>query len=242
MDTVTPPDLLTTSAPRDDASGQQALIDAAVTRRGFLRGAALAGTGLVAVTVAACAPGTAQVWKYAAPAPVPGGSPAPAASAAVSPAASPSPAPSTSTTPSAAPTVAPSASPAANIPAGWSEHDINARQVVRRYLGKIAPALKGVYGDAAFAKLADILAAGENYPELAAVPEFAQVPQGNEQVAPKIVGGVKVFELSIDEIDHKIDATKAPLKALGYNKIWPGPQLRVTEGDKVRAVFTNNLK
>ena len=34
---------------------------------------------------------------------------------------------------------------------------------------------------------------------------------------------------------------KEPVKALGYNKMWPGPALRVTEGDKVRINVTNNL-
>ena len=32
-----------------------------------------------------------------------------------------------------------------------------------------------------------------------------------------------------------------PVKALGYNGMWPGPLLRVTEGDKVRVNVTNNL-
>src|SRR3970282_1358773 len=60
-----------------------------------------------------------------------------------------------------------SARPAASgIPTGWSDHDIAARTVVRRFLGNLAPALKGVYGEAAFGKLATILGAGDNYPEL----------------------------------------------------------------------------
>ena len=33
-----------------------------------------------------------------------------------------------------------------------------------------------------------------------------------------------------------------PVKALGYNGQWPGPTLRVNQGDKVRAIFRNNLK
>ncbi len=240
METVTINDSQRAPDPDAAPSTPPGLVDVAVTRRGFLRGAALAGTGLVAATVAACAPAANQAWQYATAKPQPSGSPVPNASAAASAAASP--VASMSMPPSAAPSAAPSASAIANIPPGWSEHDVNARQVVRRYLGKIAPALKGVYGDAAFAKLADILGAADNYPELTAIPEFAQVPQGNEQVAPTIVNGVKVFNLTVDAIDHKIDAMKAPLKALGYNKIWPGPQLRVTEGDRVRAVFTNNLQ
>ena len=33
-----------------------------------------------------------------------------------------------------------------------------------------------------------------------------------------------------------------PVAGLGYNKQWPGPTIRVDQGDKVRAIFTNNLK
>ena len=32
-----------------------------------------------------------------------------------------------------------------------------------------------------------------------------------------------------------------PIDALGYNAQWPGPTIRVNQGDKVRAIFTNNL-
>ncbi len=32
-----------------------------------------------------------------------------------------------------------------------------------------------------------------------------------------------------------------PVAALGYNEQWPGPTIRVTQGDRVRAMFTNNL-
>src|SRR5512140_1654087 len=169
METVTTHDPQSTPEHAADGETSAGLIDAAVTRRGFLRGAALAGTGLVAATVAACAPAAGQAWQYATSRPLASGSPGPVASAAASAAASPS--ASMSMPPTAAPSAAPSASAIANIPPGWSEHDINARQVIRRYLGKIAPALKGVYGDAAFAKLADMLAASENYPELTAIPE-----------------------------------------------------------------------
>ena len=35
--------------------------------------------------------------------------------------------------------------------------------------------------------------------------------------------------------------SRTPVAALGYNGTWPGPRLTVTEGDKVRAIFTNNL-
>jgi FtsP/CotA-like multicopper oxidase with cupredoxin domain len=193
---------------------------ASLSRRGFLRGAALTGVGLVGVGVAACAPDVVPSLAPTGAAPTPG-----------------------------APSVAPSAShaPSGPIPAGWSAHDVEARNIVRRYIGNLAPALKGIYGDAAFAKLADILGAADSYPELSKKPAFAQVPQlvltdALQPLKPEIDGDVKVFRLTIDEIAQKIDETKDPIAALGYNKQWPGPTIRVNQGDKVRAIFTNNLK
>jgi manganese oxidase len=225
-------------SPQDPEATEPTVLDASLTRRGFLRGAALAGTGLVAATVAACAPAAAPGWNFATSKPQPLPS-TPAATAA------PSATPGMSMAPGS-PTPAPS-TPVGPIPPGWSEHDVAARDVVRRYIGNLAPALKGIYGDAAFAQLAEILGAADNYPELSQPPAWAQVPQLviNDIVsplAPKLDGDVKVFELTIDEMEHRVDEKMAPVQALGYNKQWPGPTLRVTEGDKVRAIFTNNLK
>jgi FtsP/CotA-like multicopper oxidase with cupredoxin domain len=214
----------TTQDPGDAASS-------ALSRRGFLRVAGLTGGGLMAASVAACQAAASPAWSFGAPA-TPGAATTP-------PAASASPAPSAS--------AAASPSPDPNMPAGWTAHDVNARTVVRRYLGNLAPALKGIYGDAAFAKLAAILGAGDNYPELAIKPSFVQVPQlflndALTPLKPVLDGDVKVFRLTIDEIEQKIDELKPTVAALGYNKQWPGPTIRVTEGDKVRAIFTNNLK
>ena len=55
-------------------------------------------------------------------------------------------------------------------------------------------------------------------------------------------GDVKVFRLTIDEFNQRIDEMKPPVAALGYNAQWPGPTIRATEGDKVRVIFTNNMK
>ena len=133
------------------------------------------------------------------------------------------------------------------LPTGWSEHDIGARDVVRRYIGNLAPALKGIYGDAAFAKLATILGAGDGYPQLSQKPSFVQVPQlflsdALKPLKPELDGDVKVFRLTIDEIEQHIDELMPPVAALGYNGQWPGPTIQVNQGDKVRAIFTNNLK
>jgi FtsP/CotA-like multicopper oxidase with cupredoxin domain len=71
--------------------------------------------------------------------------------------------------------------------------------------------------------------------------EAAGLPQGNQPLEPTLDGDTKVFEISIDRIRHQIDALKDPIDALGFNGTWPGPRLTVVEGDKVRAVFRNNL-
>src|SRR4029079_14715857 len=64
---------------------------------------------------------------------------------------------------------------------------------------------------------------------------------GNQPMEPTIDGDTKVFMMSVDPIVHRLTATMDPIDALGFDGTWPGPQLRVTEGDKVRAVFTNNM-
>ncbi len=66
-------------------------------------------------------------------------------------------------------------------------------------------------------------------------------PYGGQPLAPRIEGDTKIFALTIESIKHRIDAVREPLDALGYNATWPGPLLRVVEGDKVRAIFKNNL-
>jgi FtsP/CotA-like multicopper oxidase with cupredoxin domain len=71
--------------------------------------------------------------------------------------------------------------------------------------------------------------------------EATTLPLGNQPLEPRLDGDTKVFELTIDKIRHQIDAVKDPIDALGYNGTWPGPRLTVVEGDKVRAIFTNNL-
>ncbi|MFN8619518.1 MAG: multicopper oxidase domain-containing protein [Chloroflexota bacterium] len=120
------------------------------------------------------------------------------------------------------------ASPASSgepIPDGWTEHDVAAREKVRRFVGNLAKPLG----------MSDFV--GEPVED----PEFTKLIFGNQPLEPKVDGEFKVFDLTIDEIDWQIDAQMPPVKALGYNGTWPGPLLRVTQGDKVRANFKNNL-
>ena len=202
---------VTTSAP--DPTEQPELN--ALTRRGFLRAAGVVGIAGVAATVAACQATAAPSWSFG-PAPSPTPTPTP---------------PPATPEPSGSVAAVPSSSPIPNLPAGWTEHDVNGQIKVRRFVGNLA----GPLGMSPF--LDNVL--GPNLDD----PEFTMVPQGNQPLQPVRIDpdGAKVFELTVDEIEWQIDAVNPPVKALGYNKMWPGPILRVTEGDKVRITFTNNM-
>jgi FtsP/CotA-like multicopper oxidase with cupredoxin domain len=213
-----------TVTPSTDASPAEPTLDPVVpaisslSRRGFLRAAGLAGGGLVAASVAACSAATSPTWSFGAPP-----TPAPA-----TPSPTVAPSPSASAAASASP--APSPSPSVALPAGWTEHDLNAQVKVRRFVGN----LSGPLG------LGDILdnVLGPNTED----PEFTKVAQGNQPLEPTVdPDGTKVFAMTVDEIEWPIDAVNPPVKALGYNKMWPGPLLRVIEGDNVRINVTNNL-
>jgi FtsP/CotA-like multicopper oxidase with cupredoxin domain len=168
-----------------------------LSRRGFLRGAVVAGGGVIAASVAAaCTPSAPPGWTLA---PI---------GAAATPGPAATPAETTAATPAAshdheARGSSPGASP------GAQDHDANAAAIVKRFLDGEAAAVEG--------------AGNQPYGE------------------PKRDGDWKVFELTVDPIRHRIDAVKDPIDALGFNGTWPGPRIDVIEGDKVRAVFKNNL-
>jgi FtsP/CotA-like multicopper oxidase with cupredoxin domain len=64
--------------------------------------------------------------------------------------------------------------------------------------------------------------------------------KGNLPLEPTVENGVKVWNLTVDEIDWETVPGKVE-KVRAYNKMVPGPILRATEGDKVRVNFKNNL-
>jgi FtsP/CotA-like multicopper oxidase with cupredoxin domain len=205
----------------DPTAGPEGLVPSSIlvsSRRGFLRGALVAAGGTAAAAaLAACAPAAGSAWSYA---------PLRSLTAAAGPTAqaadgSPDSEPVAGTTPP----LASAPPPSEPLPPGWTEHDMAAREKVRRFVGNLAVPL----GLAPFI--------GE--PE--ADPEFTMVPHGNQPLEPTLDGDTKVFDLTIDSITWQIDALKEPVSALGYNGMWPGPVLRVVEGDQVRVNFTNNL-
>ena len=57
--------------------------------------------------------------------------------------------------------------------------------------------------------------------------------KGNQLLAPRLEGGVKVYELTAEEIEWEVEPGRK-VKAWAYNGQVPGPQIRVREGDRVR--------
>lgn len=56
----------------------------------------------------------------------------------------------------------------------------------------------------------------------------------------KMVGGVKEYHLTAEEVDHEF-APGCRAKCWGYNGTTPGPTIEAFEGDRVRILVTNNL-
>jgi len=68
----------------------------------------------------------------------------------------------------------------------------------------------------------------------------ATAGKGNQLMAPRMDKGVKVYELTAKEMEWETKpGTK--VKAWAYNEQVPGPQIRVTEGDRVRVILKNEL-
>ena len=190
--------------PADDGDWLDPSASAAASpsRRRFLRGAAVASGGLLAVGVAACANTVASPTFTFAP-PVGGASGDAGASAGAGGSAGAG--AGASTSPGHGTMAGASGSPGAS--GAPIDHDALAAAVVKRFVGG----------------------------------EAATLPEPNPRLQPTIEGNAKVFRLTVDAIQHRIDAQKPPVAALGFNGVWTGPRLEVVEGDLVRAIFTNNL-
>jgi manganese oxidase len=64
--------------------------------------------------------------------------------------------------------------------------------------------------------------------------------KGNQLLAPKMDGNVKVFELTAKKIQWEVEPGRM-IEAWAYNEQIPGPQIRVREGDRVRLILDNQL-
>lgn len=64
---------------------------------------------------------------------------------------------------------------------------------------------------------------------------------GNVELAPKVENGVKVFDLTADEIDWEV-APGDVRKGMAYNGMIPGPMIKANVGDRIRIVLHNKLE
>lgn len=205
--------LVTEAAPAAESDPMVPTAILVSSRRGFLRGVLLATGGAVAASVAALPTAAGSAWSY-----VPRG-------ALTAPSVVPTGPGGGHPVPAATEVEGHADDPGESLPPGLDEHDAAAREKVRRFVGNLA----GPLGLAPFI--------GEPTGD----PEFTLLPHGNQPLVPTLDGDVKVFDLTIDEMEWRIDAIKNPVRALGYNAMWPGPVLRVVQGDRLRVNFRNNL-
>ena len=106
------------------------------------------------------------------------------------------------------------------------------------------PDAHDMHGAAAPAAAADPRAAAEQMDAMheagmKAFPAKTAV-HGNQPLKPRIEKGVKVFELTATEMKWET-APGQMVSAMAFNGQVPGPELRVTEGDRVKVVLTNKL-
>lgn len=64
--------------------------------------------------------------------------------------------------------------------------------------------------------------------------------KGGQPLLPEMDGDVKVFKLTASVIQWEYLPGKT-VEAFAYNGVVPGPEIRVTEGDKVRVELTNTM-
>ncbi|MEO8294847.1 MAG: copper oxidase [Gemmatimonadota bacterium] len=65
--------------------------------------------------------------------------------------------------------------------------------------------------------------------------------KGNQLMSPRVVGGVKVFDITCSRIQWEVEPGRS-VEAWAYNGQVPGPQIRVKEGDRVRMIVKNELE
>lgn len=63
---------------------------------------------------------------------------------------------------------------------------------------------------------------------------------GGQILEPKIIDGVKVFEVTAKETKWEVYPSKF-IKAFSYNGQIPGPEIRVRKGDRIKVILHNEL-
>ena len=68
----------------------------------------------------------------------------------------------------------------------------------------------------------------------------ATAGKGNVLLEPRMENGVKVFELTAEEIKWEVEPGKH-VDAMAFNGMVPGPMIRVREGDRVHLTLVNRM-
>jgi FtsP/CotA-like multicopper oxidase with cupredoxin domain len=64
--------------------------------------------------------------------------------------------------------------------------------------------------------------------------------KGNQLLTPRVVHGVKVFDITCKVVQWEVEPGRK-VEAWTFNGVVPGPQIRVTEGDRIRMIVKNEL-
>jgi FtsP/CotA-like multicopper oxidase with cupredoxin domain len=72
------------------------------------------------------------------------------------------------------------------------------------------------------------------------VPEAAWDARGNQPLMPAVNGGVKEFRLTAGIVRWSV-LPNVQVGAYAYNGQVPGPEIRLTRGDRARFIVTNDL-
>src|ERR1700746_3809005 len=82
---------------------------------------------------------------------------------------------------------------------------------------------------------------GQEYPPGEPGKDYTPVITPNGSALPyKVVGGVKIFHLIAEEVDHQF-APGLRAYCWGFNGQVHGPTIEAVEGDRVRIYVTNNI-
>ena len=118
----------------------------------------------------------------------------------------------------------------------WSAYTTNLKLSARDVGGAVMPPGMIMTRDLPGAAMRDMAAVDPNDVSYRA-PSDAQ---GDQVLAPRLEGGVKVFDLDVSVIEWRILPDK-PVLAYAFNHQVPGPRLELRQGDRVRINVTNHL-
>ncbi|MHB8611313.1 MAG: multicopper oxidase family protein [Candidatus Dormibacteraceae bacterium] len=118
----------------------------------------------------------------------------------------------------------------------WSAYTTNLKLSARDVGGAVMPPGMIMTRDLPGAAMRDMAAVDPNSVSYRASPNA----QGDQELFPRLDGGVKVFDLEVSVIEWWILPDR-PVLAYAFNHQVPGPRIELHQGDRVRINVTNHL-